>query len=762
MTFQTINKRIQFAAFLLLISANAALAQIHGMVVQLNADGQPTPVTGAFIHCLGETNGVFSDSTGHFELTECTGSKAIVADHISLKSDTLPLNLRRGEHYRFILTGDDATLNAIAIERRRKGLDINSLDPKTTINLREREFQKAACCNLSESFENAPAIDVSYADAVTGTRQIKMLGLDGFYTLISREYMSAVRTLNGYYGMSFIPAAWVDGIQITKGAGSVVNGYESIAGQINVELKKPFGKEKLLVDQFISESGRSETDVMFRKDISRKLATSLFVRGGVFPARMDRNNDGFVDNPVGNQFQALNRWQFQSGNWEGQFSAGANRDRKEAGQLSSKLNPYNINIQNDQVDLWAKLGRVFPDKPYKSFGSQYGYNHSKLRSTYGSGAAQKTYDARSQTFYMNLLYQSILGTTIHSYQTGVSVMADQMTEELTGNQTLQYDRLEVVPGAFFEYTYKPSDSLIIVAGVRSDYNSIYGFSVTPRIHSKYTFNKGKSSVRVSGGMGRRTSNILAQNQAILASNRTWVVPTETANTAYGLKQEVAVNTGISFHHDMKWGFRPASLIVDYFNTTFLHEVVFDREADTLFQVYNMANGTRANSIQIQLDYEPFRRTEIRLAYRAFGVQTKYRNIYTVFQQGGEGYLEKPFVAPNRAFINVTQTTRKNWQFSSTLQWYDRQRTTQYFRMEDSKLWEPDYSPFFFLLNVQVSKKIHGVLEVFAGAENLLNYKQENPIQGSDDPYGKTFDASLVWGPVFGRMMYGGLRYRIND
>lgn len=748
---------------------------IKGRVFEPAPEGseQKYPAIGAFVHCEYQTAGVITDSLGFFELSGCKEASAFVVEHVM--SQPLRVEIKPGKSsYTVYLESSEEVLKAAVATGKIKTYGLKSLDPKTTINLNEREFQKAACCNLSESFENAPAIDVNFGDAVTGTRQIKMLGLDGFYSMISREYMPSVRLLNSYYGMSFIPAAWVKGIQITKGAGSVVNGYESIAGQINIEMKKPFDTEKILFDQFISESGRSETDVMYRKDISRKLATSFFARAAFFPIEQDRNGDGFLDNPTGNQFQVMNRWQFYDiKDFEGELSVAYNKDTKVAGEMEGDLTKlyYNINIDNEQFDIWAKLGKIFPEKPYQSFGSQYGFNQSKMRSVYGYGANSFDYDAQARSFYANVMFQSIIKTTTHGYKIGLSEMLDQMEETVQrGWSSTTYQRTEAVTGAFAEYTWQPSDEKSIVLGLRTDYNNLFGWSVTPRMHSKFRFNKQNTTFRASAGTGRRTSNVFGQNQQMFASSRMIEVVPSNLGAAYGLDQEVAINAGMSLEHKMKFRLQPLTLLVDFFHTTFLNEVVFDRETDSIVRFYNMTDGTRANSLQVQLDYQPLRRTEIRLAYRMFDVETKFLDGRRSYMAGEEltsnmaGRIDKPFVARHRGFLNITQNTRKSWQFSTTFQVYGKQRIPGFKATNTIAGTQLDryYSPAFVQLNAQVSKQFKSGFESFIGVENVLNYRQENPIINADQPFSAGFDASLVWGPVFGRMLYGGFRWRISN
>jgi len=737
-------KQIIVCLILLIAGVNAYAKHLSGYVYGQD-NKKKIPLEGAAILELGQPNGVLTDGNGLFEIELNENTTHIVVSYVSFVSDTVEITDK--EAVEITLQPVAGTLGVVELNKQRRTYGLRSLDPKTTLHLREQEFQKAACCNLSESFENAPAIDVSFTDAVTGTKQIKMLGLDGVYTNITREFMPSVRGLNAYYGLSFIPAAWVEGIQITKGAGSVINGFESMSGQINIEMKKPYGRDQFMVDQFISESGRSETDIMIRRDLSKKVATSLFGRFGIRPTQMDRNNDGFLDNPTSTQYQLMNRWQFHGDNgMEGQINVAYNKDEKEAGQFESRLSsPYNVLINNEQFDVWAKLGKAFKDKPYKSFGSQYAFNTINSSTIYGSETNRKVLTTKGQTAYVNLMYQSIFGNTNHEYKTGISVMSDWIEESY---DTFKVDRQETVPGAYFEYTMRPDSLWILVTGVRADYSSIFGFFPTYRLHGKRNSRDEKTSLRFSIGSGRRTPNFFAQNQNLLISSKPVVINTLAGETT-GVIQESSLNMGVSLQRKFKISYMPSELQLDFFRTTFSNELMTNREKSELV-LESLKNGTIANSAQAQLDVKPARRTEIRLAYRMFDVTSVY-----------DGHrVAKPLIAKHRGFLNITQSTRSKWQFSSTLQLYGQQRIPGLdFTAENNGA---TYSPVFPLLNAQVSKRLKSKpIELYIGVENVLNYKQDNPILGAANPCVPTFDATSVWGPIFGRMVYGGFRYRLK-
>ncbi|MCB9261819.1 MAG: TonB-dependent receptor [Flavobacteriales bacterium] len=721
---------------------------ISGVVFGQN-EGEKLPLVGAQIWQQNNyKTGATTNANGEFRITLDNFSNPLIVSYVGYKTDTVFIT-NANQKIEITLKTDASMMKNVVVNVQRQGFSLKSRSVETTFELRESEFQKAACCNLSESFENAPAIDVAFTDAVTGTKQIKMLGLDGVYTSISREFMPSVRGLNTFYGLSFIPAAWVDGIQITKGAGSVVNGFESMAGQINVELKKPFGNQLFLFDFFTAQSGRTEADLMLRRDLSQYVATSVFGRFSVSPFSMDRNGDGFRDNPTGNQMQWMNRWQFYNKSGvEGQANVSYNHDQKLGGQVGGE-SPYLVNIGNEQLDAWAKLGKSYKDKPYKSFGSQYAFSSINTSTSYGNDTNSKLLNLDGKSFYVNLMYQNIFGNTNHEYKTGVSFLGDINKEQL---ETILIEKQEYTPGAYFEYTLKIDSALTLVSGIRADYSSLFGLFMTGRVHFKYSFNKKNTTVRISGGNGHRTPNFLAQNQQLFISNQS-VSIIKKANEQFGVIQEISQNQGISIQHKTKLrGYMPTTFVVDFFKTDFKNELLVNRENWPNGVVFSsLKNGLRANSFQFQMDVKPLRRTEIRLAYRLFDVTTVYEGVRK----------QLPYVSKHRGFINITQQNRKKWQFSTTANLVGAMRTVIPTYVNITTDPNPVYETEPFLLwNGQVSKKIKKNIETYIGVENILNVRQRNPISSSANPFGTTFDAAGVYGPIFGRMFYGGFRYRI--
>jgi outer membrane receptor for ferrienterochelin and colicin len=671
-----------------------------------------------------------------------------VGSYIGYTSDTLQVKGRGPIH--FFLAGAE-TLEGVEILYREKSTEIDFLESRKVEVVSGKELLKAACCNLSESFETNPSVDVSYTDAVTGTRQIQMLGLAGPNIQITRENMPDIRGLSSIYGLTYIPGTWIESIHVVKGTGSVINGFESIAGQINVNLQKPEYMDKLLLNGYVNQGGRFEANVNVRIDVGKDLGTALLIHGSTNRIKHDRNQDGFLDMPLSNQGVLLNRWELRKDNGF-HFEVGIKGTwiNKTGGELNfnpetdeGTTNAWGMELFTKRLEGWTKIGKVNVQKPWQSFGIQLSGTRHDQDSYFGL----TRYDASQNSLYGNFLYQSIIANTNHKILTGLSFQYDNYIEVLN---TINYDRKEVVPGAFLEYTFNHLDKLTTVAGIRIDHHNQFGTFVTPRLHMRYALSD-HSVLRVSAGRGQRTAILISENNGLLASSRQFIIEGQENNLPYGLKPEIAWNLGINFTHEFTLDYREGFFSFDFYRTDFENQIVVDLDRNPQSAVfYNLDGESYSNSFQAQVDYELVKRLDMRLAYRFFDVKTTY-----------DGDLRlKPLVSRHRFFINLAYESRKYWKLDYTLNWQGRKRIPDtHSNPESYQL--PEYSPNFLVMNLQISKTWLEKLNVYVGVENLLNYRQEDPILAADDPFGPYFDSSVAWGPIFGRNIYAGIRYTVK-
>lgn len=651
----------------------------------------------------------------------------------------------------------EADLNEIVVSASRKNTERGN-GAANTQTMNSGELLKAACCNLAESFETNPSIDVNFSDAISGSKQIKMLGLTSPYILIAEENIPSVRGASQAYGLSFTPGTWVESIQVTKGAGSVVNGFESISGQINTELIKPGNDIPFFLNLFGSTDARFEMNAHFNEKISDKWSSSLFVHGNTRVKKNDMNHDGFLDNPLGSQINIMNRWQYQNleKGWIAFLTARYMKDEKQTGEVDFDSRYHKLSnlkwgseLNTDKFDASSKIGYVFPDQPYKSFGWQNSFSYHKQNSYFGLNQ----FDITQRSIYSNFLYSSIINNTLHKFSTGASFMYDDYSEFVANYGNQNYDRTDTSYGAFIEYTYDNANNLALVLGGRIDNSNRLGLFVTPRMHLKYNPWE-KTTLRVSAGRGKRLANVFAENQYLFASSRKFNINNVGGN-AYGMDPEIAWNYGLSVSQDFKFLGKNASVTLDFYRTDFQNQIVVDLDQSARnVNFYNLEGKSYANSFQAELNYNIIKHLNLRSAYKYYDIQTTYHG----------KTLERPLQAKHRVFANLEYTTHEKngsyWRFDATWNWLGAQRLPY---TGDNTLENQlaSYTNPFSTINAQVTKVFSDSFEVYIGGENIGNYQQHRVILGVDDPFGNEFDSTIVYGPIFGQMYYAGLRFKIK-
>jgi outer membrane receptor for ferrienterochelin and colicins len=727
-------------------------AQIRGKIVEVSKKKDTTVVPGVIVLWENSTLATTTDENGDFSLP--------------LSSETNLLHIRAAGYEKQTLTITDTSrfllitlksgkeLDEVEILYYSSGTEISYLNPIKTEVLNERSLMKAACCNLSESFETNPSIDVNFADAVSGTKQIQMLGLSGQYAQITKENMPYLRGLANNYGLTFIPGTWIQSIQLSKGAGSVVNGYESFTGQINTELQNPEHSDKLHFNTYVNENARNEYNLNLSRRLNQKWATGLLGHVSYNPLVQDLNKDGFADIPTGRQYNVMNKYSYAHKGFEAQFGGGYMKDSRLGGQFENTrqnrndtLPLYKIGIENEKWEVYSKTGYVFRKRPGTSMGLQLSYLDHLQRNYYGNNH----YAGLQRTLYANYIFQGIIGTTDNTYKVGASFMNDEVQESFN---VYRYRRTEQVGGVFMEFAKSYKEKFNLVAGLRADQHNYYGLFFTPRLHLRYAF-RPNSVLRLSGGRALRTANIFTDNAHLMVSSRQWIIEGADQAMPYGLKPETGWNYGLNFTQKFKINYRDAYITLDAYRTDFTSQVVADIDQNTQqVLIYNLQGPSYSNTFQFEFNMEPRKRLFVKTAYRYVDTKVNYR----------QGLLEKAMVSRHRAFLNFSYETKNNhWQFDFTTQ-YNGPRRLPDTRSNPAEYQRAAYSPSFFNLLGQmtyVTKIRQADFHVYLGVENLLNYKQTNPIVASDMPYSPYFDASMVWGPVYGRMLYMGLRYKIK-
>jgi outer membrane receptor for ferrienterochelin and colicin len=648
------------------------------------------------------------------------------------------------------------TLREIKVQSKRKGLQKSYTLTANSTLITKKELLKAACCNLAESFETNPSIDVNFSDALTGTKQIKMLGLTSPYLLMTQENVPSVRGASQAFGLSFTPGPWIESIQISKGAGSVVNGFESISGQINTELVKPLTEVPVLLNFYGSTDSRFELNGNFNAKLSDKWATSLLLHGNIRDSKMDKNDDGFLDNPLQKQINVLNRYQYYNAEtgWVSFINFQFMDDTKQMGQVEfnpdsdkGTTNHWGSEIDTKKVDISTKLGYVFKDKPYQSIGFQNAFSSYNQDSYFGLN----DYNIKQNSFYSNLIFNSIIDNDRNKFATGLNFTYDDYSEFVN---TTDYSRIDNTVGAFFEYTFDNQDDFSLILGGRVDYGNRLGVFATPRVHLKYNpWEKGV--LRASVGRGKRPANIFAENQTLFASSRTFDV-VNVGGKLYGLDPEIAWNYGLSFMQGFKLFNRNGDVTADFYRTNFQNQIVVDvMESPQSVIFHNLDGASYANSFQLEFNYELAKHLELRTAYKYYDIKTDYLS----------GKYQRPLQANHRFFANLGYETLildkgQQWKFDFTYNWIGEQQLP-YTASNAVDYQLPEQSPAYSLMNAQITRTFSSTFEVYVGGENIGNYTQSPAIVDAQNPFGPNFDATILYAPVFGQMYYAGLRFKIK-
>ena len=648
-------------------------------------------------------------------------------------------------------SSNEKNIEEVKVSASKAATSISKKDAGLVFNIDSKELLKAACCNLSESFETNATVDVSFNNAVTGTKQLKMLGLDQKYTSLTKELLPEIRGIASAYGLNLIPGRWIESIQLTKGGSTVTNGYESITGQINTELIKHSEKSETSLNLFSDFNGRAEANITHVEPINEHWTQTFLLHGNGTFGNTDMNDDGFLDRPKGNQINAAYLLNFNDLGHSGfgsHFGINFVRDERTAGQTDfnkqiaqDKQTAYGVGIDISRFQVWNKTGYVFKGKPYQSLGWMNQYVYHQQDSFFGL----RNYSGKQHTYYSNLIFESIIGNTNHKYKTGASFMYDTYNEDYLTNN---FKRNEVVPGIFAEYTLTGL-KYTLVAGARADFHNLAGTQFTPRLNFKYDFTP-KTILRLSAGRGFRTASVFAENQQYFASNRNIQI-IENGGNIYGLKPEIAWNYGASLQQEFKLFGKKSTLMADFFRTDFQDQVLVDLDrSPQQLTFYNLEGKSFANSFQTQWDFTPFKNFDVRLAYKYYDVQADYI----------DGRREVPFMAKHRGFVNLAYATNKNtkgafWSFDTTLNVVGKQRLPNT-ASNPAEFQIPAYSEAYAVLNAQISRNFNQKIRAYVGGENLTSYHQKNAIVDFRNPFGNYFDGGMIYAPIMKANFYVGL------
>lgn len=747
-------------------------------------DTDKQPLAGAAVYWAGTTVGASADADGNFRIHRVKGYDRLVATYLGYENDTLRIaaGLDRAD---FALRTDGLELETVTVDGSLSGNFIkrDGLLKNETISF--AGLCKMACCNLAESFENSASVTVGYSDAISGARQIKMLGLAGTYTQILDENRPIMRGLSAPYGLSYTPGMWLNSIQVSKGVASVTAGHEAITGQINLEHRKPTDDERLFVNLYLDDELRPEVNLSSAFPVTRdqKLTSIVLLHGSMDTdvRKMDHNRDGFRDLPKADQLNIANKWLYTADNgmqirwgWKfvqenrlsGMYGYKNNASMREA-MLHDWDKPgtlYGSHLRNRNANGYLKIGMpvgaaVYDEDEADELRSNIAFvadfDHYNEDAYFGLN----DYAGNENSVSVNLMYNHYF-TYRSSLIVGIQGHLQYFRERLDNRtpwiptdpqRTYNLDRDEREAGAYAEYTYTIKDKFSLVAGIRGDYNHYYDrFFATPRGHLRWNITP-TTTLRASAGLGYRSTNLITDNIGVLATGRR----IEFLGTDFaGLnRMEKALTVGGSLTQTFKLVREDAAtLSFDWFRTQFYHAVVTDQEynsEDILF--YGSDGRSYTDTYQIDFSWTPIERFDIFATFRYTDSEMTIAR-----PDGTKAHVERPLVSKYKTLLNLQYATKfRRWVFDATAQLNGPMRIPSQTGDLTGSYQSPRY-PIFF---AQVTRKI-GKFDLYAGCENIGDYRQHDPILHANDPFSAGFNSMNVWGPLMGRKFYIGLRLNI--
>ena len=743
-------KKILIITLLIVSISTLGFSQeIRGKVID-KANNKAIPF--ANVGIVGSSIGTTSDEKGFFTL------KKIEKDSLLIEVSVIGYHKSQKnigpekEFIEFALEKEATELNVVNVVEKRTGTTLNTEDASFSQYVSAEGIKRLACCSLAESFENNAAVDVGFTDAVTGAKQIQMLGLAGIYSQILVENQPSIRMLSTTYGLNYIPGPWLDGISISKGTSSVAHGYESITGQINIDVKKPERKERFYLEYFTNDFLKQEININSSFRINKYLESIILAHGESTYMKIDRNNDNFLDVPLSNLLIASNRYFFNYKNKvKSRFGIDVLYENRVGGDKRfdkdmdfNTTNFYGAVLNTKRIQVFENTGFLINSDKNSSVGVNSNLVYHQLKSQFGL----REYNPTQLSGNLTLIYNSDLWNDKNKISFGTNAIYDNLIENLSTKDSIEgnyKDKEELVLGGFAEYTFSDKKHWTFITGLRADYNMFFKQTIiTPRVHAKYSPWEN-SAFRISLGRGLHSSNILPENINLLASSRKLKFDED-------LKLEDAWNYGISysqilFLEDEK----SISFSLDFHRTDFKNRIIIDLEQNVNeAHFYNLEGESFANSFQAEITANLFEGFETTLAY-----------VYSDSKiTVGNKLIEMPLTPKHKGLLSLHYTTKYDrWKFSFTTQYHGKTR------LPNTSTNPIEYqltgnSPDYFILHGQITRKFKS-LEVYIGCENILNYKQENPIISANEPFGKYFDSSIIYAPIIGRQFNLGLRFTIK-
>lgn len=584
----------------------------------------------------------------------------------------------------------------------------------------QKFFQKNPTPNVFEAIAMVNGVKPQLNCSVCNTGDIHINGLEGPYTMILIDGMPIVSSLSTVYGLSGIPNSLIDRIEVVKGPASSLYGSEAMGGVINIITKNALTAPKLSVDLMTTSWAENNVDLSTKFNVSENIASLLSLNYFNSTKRFDENKDNFTDAALQNRISIFNKWNFKrKENRQASFALRYLYEDRFGGEMQWNKSyrgsdeVYGESIYTNRVEAFGAY--QWPMK--ENIVMQFSYNFHDQNSFYGTNpfaATQKV--AFAQTYWDKKLgnHDLILGVTFkrtfYDDNTPGTLSSDGLTNEPMKSPIL---------GAFIQDQWEINDKNTLLLGYRFDYDKIHHAVHSPRFAWKFSPNP-YHTLRFNFGTGFRVVNLFTEDHAALTGSRDVVIQSN-------LKPEKSVNGNLNYVWKIPVGDKLINLDASAFYTYFSNKIVGDFDTDPEKIIYDNLNGygiSRGASINVDYSFNfPL----------SVNLGVTYLDVYQKFD--GETEKSQQLHAPKwSGTYSLTYKFKSNLTIDFTGQFYGPMRLPVL-----PNDYRPEYSPFYNLANIQVSKSFKSGFEVYCGIKNLFNFTPKDPLMRPFDPFDKNVD-----------------------
>lgn len=746
------------------LSTYAQTSKLSGKVN--DEDGAAIEAATITIHKLGI--GTTSNSAGMYQLENIPyGTWQIEVSYIGYTTFKTAITVEREHAVKdFVLEGGSGALDEVVISGTMK--ETSKLDSPVPVEVYTSKFFKAnPTPSLFEALQNINGVRPQLNCNVCNTGDIHINGLEGPYTMILIDGMPIVSGLSTVYGLSGIPQSLLDRVEIVKGPASTLYGSEAVGGLINIITKSPAHAPLISVDAFGTTWGEVNADVAAKHHIGEKAQSLLGVNYFNYQNAIDNNKDNFTDVTLQNRVSVFNKWNFErKDNRVFSFAGRYVYEDRWGGEMNwgKKYRGGNeVYGESIYTNRWELFGTYqLPVKEKMMF--QFSTNGHNQNSVYGD----TPYLADQYISFGQLTWFKTMGK--HDLLTGLAyryTYYDDNTPATADANNIDKNKPmhTNLPGAFVQDEIAFNENNKVLLGLRYDYNSLHGSILTPRLNYKWNSADKHNILRLSVGNGYRVANVFTEDHAALTGSRDVVFIND-------LKPETSWNGNINLVKKIYAGNTFIGLDATAFYTYFNNKIIADYETDPNKIIYdNLKGHAVSQGISVNVDVLLPNGLKILVGATAMEVYSKEegRKIAQLFTEKFTGVWNAGYTF-NRIGLTIDYTGNL----------YSPMRLPLLSDTDPRK----EYSPWWSIQNIQVTKRIGKSVEIYGGVKNLLNWtpNKGNPFliarandpfdkhvqfdaNGQamitpDNPYGLTFDPEYVYGPNQGIRGFLGLRYNL--